>query len=126
MFRATARPASVVAPGCFTTRGPRASSTTTWWMCLRWAPNLTLTPPPGPCSNPLAGQSQYANIFPSVFSQHRVEPVGLHPWQQIVYRRAATVPAVFEHSLQRSVRKLQLQLAAAHRSEAALSRDLSA
>ena len=32
-----------------------------------FAPNLTLTPPPGPYSNPLAGQSQYANIFPGVF-----------------------------------------------------------
>ncbi len=32
-----------------------------------FAPNLTLTPPPGPYSNPLAGQSIYANIFPGVF-----------------------------------------------------------
>lgn len=32
-----------------------------------FSPNLTLTPPPGPYSNPLAGQSVYANIFPGVF-----------------------------------------------------------
>ena len=32
-----------------------------------FAINLTLTPPPGPFSNPLAGLPQYANVLPGVF-----------------------------------------------------------
>src|SRR5205814_1138804 len=32
-----------------------------------FSPNITLTPPPGPYSNPLAGQAAYASVLPGVF-----------------------------------------------------------
>jgi hypothetical protein len=32
-----------------------------------FSPNITLTPPPGPYSNPLAGQAIYASVLPGVF-----------------------------------------------------------